>query len=85
MAPKGRTTAKNWSVERDFADELAAARRAFMESEPDKVWELLNGNVAEGVFLQMVARVGMAAIAESEKARASMWDHVPATARGYRP
>lgn len=84
MAP-AKTKAKNWSVELEFLDELAASRRAFVEAENDQVWELLNGTLAEGVFLQMVTRIGIEAIAADPKLRKAMWEHVPATARGYRP
>lgn len=85
MSPKGKSTNKSFSLENDFLDELKDSRRAFVTAEISQVFELLNGNVAEGVFLQMVARLGMEAIANSDKARQRMWEHVPATARGYRP
>lgn len=83
MAPTTRRP--NWSVEKEFLAELTAARREFMETESEMLWELLGGNLAEGVFLQMVARVGMEAIASSPQLREAMWSHVPANARGYRP
>ncbi|MFC0313682.1 hypothetical protein ACFFJD_02285 [Gordonia phosphorivorans] len=66
-------------------EELSASRRAFVEAEADQVWSRLNGTVAEGVFLQMVARIGMEVIAKDPKLRAEMWNHVPPSARGYRP
>lgn len=85
MTTKGRSTPKSFSLETEFLDELKDARKAFVTAEIAQVFELLNGTLAEGVFLQMVARLGMEAIANSPEARSKMWQHVPATARGYRP
>lgn len=85
MATKGHSTQKSFSLDATFLDELKDSRKEFVTAEIAKVFEVLNGNVAEGVFLQMVARLGMEAIANSEKARREMWKHVPVTARGYTP
>lgn len=85
MAAKGKSTAKSYSLEPDFLNDLKDSRQAFVTAEIEQVFELLNGTVAESVFLQMVARLGMEAIANSSEARKKMWKHVPATARGYRP
>ncbi len=80
-----RTRPKNFVLEDAFCDELRSARRHFMDQEADILWSSLNGNLSEGVFLQMVAREGIRRMTESPAACAELWNHLPATARGYRP
>ena len=82
--PKGRTKPKNFVLEDAFCEELRDARREFMAEEADALWEALDGNLSEGVFIQMLAREGMRQMRTSREARARLWAHLPVTARGYR-
>lgn len=77
-----RAKPKNYALEPAFLDELQAARRHYIEQEP-RVWDALNGNLSEGVFIQMAARLGMEMMRQSPEALKSMWEHLPSTARGY--
>ena len=85
MTQKRTTRSKNYSIDPAVLAELSTARREFVEGEGDQLWAILGGNLSEGAFLQMVAMAGIELMRTSPEARASLWNHLPATTRGYRP